>query len=78
MCVDKFRRYALLFGLGLMLAGCAGYMPLQRQQTMDIRKQDQMADVERKIGKASLQASHQFSFGDDYYFAKHYDLQVGV
>jgi hypothetical protein len=78
MYVHSVKRYALLFGLGLMLAGCAGYMPLQRHQTMDIRKLDQMADVERKIGNASLQASHQFSVGNDYYFAKHYDLQIGM
>lgn len=64
--------------LSLLLAGCAGYMPLQRYQTAEIRKQDPIQEVERKIGGASVQASHQFSHGDDYYLAKHYDLQVGV
>lgn len=62
----------------LLLLGCAGYMPLQRYQTAEVRKLDNMAEVERKIGGASVQASHQFSHNDDYYLAKHYDLQVGV
>ncbi|ROH88414.1 hypothetical protein ED236_02880 [Pseudomethylobacillus aquaticus] len=76
VCTGWIKRTVVL--ASLLMVGCAGYLPLQRYQTAEIRKQDTIADVERKINGASVQASHQFSVGDQYYLAKHYDLQIGV
>lgn len=68
----------LLLTLLLGLAGCAGYMPLQRTQTALLSQGSSEAQVQAIIGKATLLAGHEFSVDGQRYLARHYDLQTGT
>lgn len=61
----------------LTLVGCASYIPLQRQQTAQITRGANQAQVDLALGHATVLLSHQFSANGQQYIARHYDLQTG-
>jgi hypothetical protein len=72
------KKLLLVAMCGLMLAGCASNVLLQRSQAAQITAESSLADVDRVLGQATVSADYEFESSGKRYRARHYALQTGT